>query len=166
MIRTVLKRGHHLLRTPCIEVVNFEEARPIVDDLWDTLNFIQGIYDFTRGSGIAAPQIGENVRISVVQFNDDRYTLINPKIVNHSDERKTIREGCLSFFEYRGFPLRWTGVTVEACDAAGSEFQLSAEEDFASLLQHEVGHLNGILYDAKILPGSGLTHFPDMPEIP
>lgn len=166
MKRSVLKRGNPLLYRPSQAVTNNDEAGAVVADLWDTLKSIQKLYAFSRGSGIAAPQIGRLLRISVVQFEDRRYTLINPKIIAHSAEKMLIPEGCLSFFKYRGKVERYVNVTVQAFDISGKSFTVNAKGDFASLLQHELDHLDGILYDSQLAPGQTLYEKPGMPVIP
>lgn len=166
MIQPVLKRGESLLYETSQEITDFAEAEEVVVDLWDTLRAIQKLYNFTRGSGIAAPQIGKLLRANVVEFNDQSYTLINPRIVAHSEDQVPMREGCLSFFDYRGMVLRYEEVTVEATDREGEVFTIEASGDFASLLQHEIDHLDGILYDSKLAPDSELMPQESMPRIP
>lgn len=138
----------------------------LFNDLWDTLFAVQGLYHFTRGSGIAAPQIGALWQVSVVTYENQQYTLINPRIIAHSPSQTPIREGCLSFFDYRGKPLRYDEVTVEALNRTGQPFTLEARGEFASLLQHEIDHLNGKLYESCLAPGEKLTLHSDMPIIP
>lgn len=168
MIHSVVKRGEPLLNNRCEEIVDVAQAQELIRDLWDTLTAIQGIYNFTRGSGIAAPQIGQLWRANAVQFDGQPYTLINPVIVTHSDEKVAVREGCLSFFGYRGRALRYTDVTVRALDEHGRPIELSSNGDInlASLLQHELGHLDGILYESVLAPGEQLVRHPEMPDIP
>lgn len=73
-----------------------------------TLSYIAGLYEFKRGHGIAAPQIGHLLRINIVQFDEKTQVLINPKITKCSSEQIPIREGCLSFLqcEEMSFVLR------------------------------------------------------------
>lgn len=168
MIRPVLKRGDPRLYLPSQEITDIGHARELAQDLWDTLTAIQGLYDFTRGSGIAASQIGELWKMNAVEFGGQRYTLVNPKIVAHSDEQVSISEGCLSFFDYRGKVLRWANVTVEAVDENWEPVTLSSDGDLnlSSLLQHELGHNDGELYDQVLAEGEQLVHHTDKPSIP
>lgn len=165
MVKPVVKRGDPLLYAICSPVTDVATVQHVITDLWDTLQVIQGLYDFTRGSGIAAPQIGVSVQISVVQFGASRYVLINPSIIAHSSELMVVREGCLSFFDYRGMVERYAAVTIEAMDAAGVRYTIEADGDFASLLQHEIGHLQGELYESHLAPGAALYPVV-MPAIP
>ncbi|HMS24650.1 MAG TPA: peptide deformylase [Acidimicrobiia bacterium] len=167
MIRSVVKKGDQKLGRECRAVTDIESVQEILRDLHDTLNEMKNIYSFTRGSGIAAPQIGENVRICVVEYDSKRHTLINPTITSHSDEKLEIRrEGCLSFFSYRGYPRRFTDVTVTYLDEEGKKQTLEACGDFASLLQHEIDHLDGILYTQRMNQDQVLEFHPEMPDIP
>ena len=72
--------------------------------------------------------------------------MINPEIVETSHEKKPIWEGCISFFEYRANVPRYTYVKVRAFGRDGKEFYIEGHDDFAMLLQHELDHLDGILY--------------------
>jgi peptide deformylase len=168
MIRPVLKRGDPFLLRPTQAVVDFGEIEEVVTDLWDTLIAIQGLYNFTRGSGIAANQIGEPWRVDVLEFEGRRYTLINPSITSHSDELVIAREGCLSFFDYRGRALRYADVTVSAFNFNVTPLVISSDgnTDLSSLLQHELGHLNGELYDSHLAHNEKLVKMPNMPSIP
>ncbi|HEY4964058.1 MAG TPA: peptide deformylase [Candidatus Saccharimonadales bacterium] len=168
MIRPVIKRGDPILLQPTREVVDLESIKELVTDLWDTLIAIQGLRDFTRGSGIAANQIGEPWRVDILEFEGQRYTLINPRITSYSEEKVPVREGCLSFFDFRGLALRYADVTVTAVDLDGTPFTISSDGDLnkSSILQHELGHLDGELYDSHLAHGEELVKMPDMPAIP
>lgn len=141
MIREVLLHPHPLL-TRRAEPVDPEAAAPVVADLLDTMRA------FGHCVGIAAPQIGELVRVAVVDCsghpkapeNHGELVLVNPVIVAASGSMVG-REGCLSIPELTGNVRRATAITVEAeglrIDAAGFE---------ARALQHEVDHLDGLLF--------------------
>ncbi len=166
MIKSVIKKGDPLLGKTSRKVDNIAGVESLITDLWDTLAAIQELYPFAHGSGIAAPQIGQLWRVNVVEYKDRRYTLINGRIKEHSDDKIPMREGCLSFFSYRGSPLRYRWVTVEALDLQGELFELHAEGVFSSLLQHELDHLDGKLYDVQLAEGDRLTLYSEMPKIP
>jgi peptide deformylase len=168
MIRPVIKRGDPRLELPSQEITDIGQAREIITDLCDTLIAIQGLYNFSRGSGIAAPQIGEPWQVDVMQFDGRWFYLVNPKIIAHSDEKELVPEGCLSFFDYRGKALRYADVTVESGDENGNQFTFSSGGDlnFSSLIQHELDHLGGELYTAAMPPGEQLVHHADKPFIP
>jgi peptide deformylase len=168
MIRPVVKRGDPRLESPCKPVTDVAEVKGLITDLRDTLIAIESIYKFRRGSGIAAPQIGEPWCVDVMHFDGKWYTLVNPEIVEHSEEQVLVPEGCLSFFNYRGKVLRFADVTIRALDENGNEYSFSTGGDanFASLAQHELDHLDGRLYTASMLPDEELIYHPEKPHIP
>lgn len=146
MIQEVIQKGSPILRTKCEPITDFIKVQSIIDDLFDTIAYLKTTYEFKRGIGLSAPQIGETVRVSVAEYGGKSYVLINPKIVETSEKKKPIWEGCLSFFEYRGNVPRYTYVKVKAFDRNGKAYFVEGKDDFASLLQHEIDHLDGILY--------------------
>ncbi len=168
MIRPVIKRGDPRLEQPCQEVSDVSEVQGLIPDLQDTLVVIEGLYTFTRGSGIAASQIGQLLCVDVMHFDDKWYILINPVITAHSDEKTLVPEGCLSFFDYRGKALRYADVTVSALDESGTPFTFSSGGDvnFASLIQHELDHLQGRLYTVAMPADEALVYHPEKPRIP
>ncbi len=103
------------------------------------------------GVGLAAPQIGLNKRIAIVDIDDDMGTieLINPEII-YSSGSQTGPEGCLSFPGIYGEVTRPNFIRVKAQDRKGKGFVLEAEEFLARAIQHEVDHLNGILFTSKV----------------
>lgn len=167
LARSIVKVGDGRLTTPCALVTDIASVRSVIEALQDTLSFVQTLYAFGRGSGVAAPQIGELYRISVVEFEGERYVLINPEIIEHSPESKRIREGCLSFFDQRGYVPRYVWAKVRALDENGQSLELTAEGNFAMLLQHEIDHLDGILYPDRLTNrDADLISVPTMPVIP
>jgi peptide deformylase len=166
-MRSILKNGDPLLNQKSLPVTDVNSVEEIVRELSETLTRVQFLYNFTRGSGISAPQIGYLSRISVVEFEGVRHVLINPEIVYHSPESESIREGCLSFFDFRGNVDRYKSVAVSALDESGKPVKLNANGSFAMLLQHEIDHLDGILYTQRLPQGeTDLYPFPGMPTIP
>ena len=165
--RSVLKRGNPLLNQVCTVVSDIKSAKPIISELCETLSFIQSLYEFKRGCGIAAPQIGHLLRINVVEYEGQRLILINPEIVKHSPNKVPIKEGCLSFFDYRGNVPRYESVVVQALDEHGKQQTIEASGNFAMVLQHEIDHLNGILFvqylenlDNDLRPVDGMPRIP------
>lgn len=142
-----------MLTKVCDEIEDQKEMGRIIKDLRDTIAHIKPTYDFSRGIGLAAPQIGEIVRISIIESVGQEYVLVNPEIISRSGKKQKVREGCLSFFEFRGYVPRHTKVTVKALDENGQEYEIEAQGDFAALLQHEIDHLNGILYVDRLPNG-------------
>ncbi len=117
-------------------------------------------YDLRAGMGLAYIQIGIPKRIFVIveeldngEFKD--YILINPKIISHSEEQIYVGEGegCLSVNrEVEGIVPRYARITVEAQDIDGKPFTIRVREDISIAFQHEIDHLNGILFVDKIDP--------------
>jgi peptide deformylase len=111
----------------------------LIDDMVETM------YD-ASGCGLAAPQVGVSLKIAVIGMPDEEpIVLVNPEVVKKSGERIVI-EGCLSVPGYRGEIKRAEQVTVKAFDRKGKAFRIKADELLAEALEHEIDHLNGILY--------------------
>ncbi len=163
----ILKLGDPRLRKVCEVVRSAEAARPVIDALWRTSDYVSTLHNFTRGRGIAAPQLGFLVRIFVAEFDGVRRNFINPEIIERSKTIEPIREGCLSFFDYRGFVPRANWVKVRALSEKFEPFEVEGAGNTASLLQHEIDHLDGILYFDR-LPNreEDLILMDGMPVIP
>jgi len=99
-----------------------------------------------NGLGLAAPQIGQSLQLCTIKYGDEEFVLINPKIISHSWRKEVCEEGCLSFPEKFIQVKRPRKVTVKALDRAGKIFKLTAEGLLSKALQHEIDHLNGILF--------------------
>lgn len=117
-------------------------------------------YNIRAGMGLAAIQLGVSKRFFVISYKkDDRtfeeYKVINPKIVSHSEEQVYVEEGegCLSVTRYvEGIVPRFARVTVEYQDEEGNKVTKRVREEIAVAFQHEIDHLNGILFTDKIDP--------------
>ena len=115
-------------------------------------------YDLRPGMGLAFPQLGINKRIIVIvyEYEDgefENYVFINPKITSYSDEMiaADAGEGCLSVNrEVEGHIKRHARVTVEGYDVDGNKIKVRAREELAIAFQHEIDHLNGILFYDRI----------------
>lgn len=98
------------------------------------------------GAGLAAPQIGESARICVIQSEGNIFAIINPKITAYSRDKETNEEGCLSF-PGKFIPVkRSKKVKVRYEDEMGKEMKVKAEGLLARIFQHEIDHLNGVLF--------------------
>lgn len=129
------------------------EAKAVIADLIDTLKSSE-----RPGVGLAAPQIGHNLRIVIIEsegYERDkgeivdripRKILINPKITKFSKEKVVIEEGCLSVPTIMGNVKRPKKVKVEAQDEKGKKICINASGFLARVLQHEIDHLDGILF--------------------
>ncbi|HIT22071.1 MAG TPA: peptide deformylase [Candidatus Scybalousia intestinigallinarum] len=116
-------------------------------------------YDLRPGMGMAAIQIGVDKRYIVivheVEDGFDSYVVINPKMVSHSEEMIYVEsgEGCLSVNrECEGIVPRYARCTIEGYDTEGNKIKIRAREELAIAFQHEIDHLNGILFVDKIDP--------------
>lgn len=111
----------------------------LIDDMVMTL-------DRASGVGLAAPQVGVSLRIVVIRMPKcEALVLVNPEIVKRSGERE-IEEGCLSFPGYRGTVKRSAAVTVKARDREGKEIRIKGDELLGQAIEHELDHLNGVLF--------------------
>lgn len=145
-IRKILKYGDPLLRQKSKEVAKIsKKIQTLAEDMIDTMYANNGV-------GLAAPQVGELLRIFVIDVSDpkDGYNpivLINPKIIK-KDGAVACSEGCLSFPEVFTDVRRYKNVTVKALDTKGRPFILEGKDGelLARALQHEFDHLNGILF--------------------
>jgi len=100
----------------------------------------------TGGVGLAAPQVGTPLRVAVIGIpGEEDIALINPKVVRRKGER-LVGEGCLSVPGYFGEIKRAESVTVKGRDPSGKEIRIKADELLAQALEHEIDHLNGVLY--------------------
>lgn len=131
--------GSPILRQETERVTAFTpELRRLADDMFDTM-------EAARGIGLAAPQVGRNERMCVVQIEDQRYVLVNPEIVRRSGTRRA-EEGCLSIPEVYAEVERAHEVTVQAQDIDGHPIEVVGTELMAACFQHEIDHLHGKLF--------------------
>lgn len=130
-----------VLRQKAKKVANIDGSiQKLIDDMIDTLHA-----EPNRG-GLAAPQIGVSLRIAVIEIHGKEViTLINPEIIKRQGER-VVEEACLSVPGYYGEVKRSKVVKVKAQDRSGKEFRLRREGLLAHALEHEIDHLNGVLY--------------------
>lgn len=111
----------------------------LINDMIETMHQINGV-------GLAAPQVGVPLRVVVLQMPEEEpIALINPQMVKRSGERE-VTEGCLSIPGYAGELKRSLSVTVKGLDRKGKEVRIKATGLLAQALEHELDHLNGVLY--------------------
>jgi len=113
------------------------------------------------GAGLAAPQIGQSIRLIVINHNNTLYTMINPKITKKSWAKEIDEEGCLSVLNENneilyGLVNRHKKVVCHYTDEKGLKKKINAEKLFARIIQHEVDHLDGILFIDRLEPGTEL----------
>jgi peptide deformylase len=134
-----------ILETQCQQVRVFDKKlAKLLNDMYDTMIEFDGV-------GLAAPQIGLDQQIAIVDIGDEIGTieLINPEILEFTGEQ-TGPEGCLSFPNLYGEVTRPNWVKVRAQDRKGKFYTLEAEEFLARAIVHEIDHLNGILFTTKV----------------
>lgn len=148
MIREIVKYPDPILQKPTEPVTEFnEELQSLVDDMFESMYAAQGI-------GLAAPQIGVSKRITVIDLSfkkdpDEKIVLINPEII-HKEGKQNEEEGCLSLPEIREKVTRAHKVRVRAQDIEGKWFELDGEELLARAFQHEIDHLDGVLFIFRV----------------
>lgn len=150
-IREIVTYRVEVLRQKAKLVEDFDEdLKELIDDMIETMRVAPGV-------GLAAPQIGVSKRVIVVEFGseDDEtfpkqlYVMVNPEIESRSDETVMGIEGCLSVPGVAGEVARAEVVTVRGQDAEGKRIRVRAQGWLARIFQHEVDHLNGILYSDR-----------------
>jgi len=160
-MKDILREGHPALRKVA-EEVSLPPSQEDIDLLNKMLTFLKNSqdeevaekYNLRSGVGLAAPQLGINKRLIAIHFEDKNgelysYQLINPKIISHSVEKACLAggEGCLSVDRVvEGYVVRNARVTVRAHDIGGNEIKLRLKDYPAIVIQHEIDHLNGIMF--------------------
>ena len=147
-IHQVVKWPEPVLAKRGEEVTVFDDAlKTLVDEMFESMYLAQGI-------GLAAPQIALSKRITVIDVSfrknpSDKIALINPEII-HAEGKQVEEEGCLSLPEIREKVVRAAKVKVKAQDVTGKWFEVEGEELLARALQHEIDHLDGVLFIDRI----------------
>jgi peptide deformylase len=153
-VRRVLRMGEPLLREVAQPVARFDRALlELVADMDDTMRA-------ERGAGIAAPQIGVGARVVIFELKDNpRYphikpvpytVLVNPLLTPLTEEQDEGWEGCLSVPGMRGLVPRFTRLRYQGFDAQGAPLDRTVEGFHARVVQHEVDHLDGILFPQRV----------------
>ncbi|KAB2904488.1 MAG: peptide deformylase [Anaerolineae bacterium] len=153
-IREIITPSNEILRKKAHKVTNFKDPKlqTLIDDMVDTMLDAPGV-------GLAAPQVAVSQRVIVVRLPDDEeskqeygeeagvlYVLVNPEIARASKEMLEGVEACLSIPGYFGTVDRHESVTVKGYDRSGKEVRVKAVGWLARVFQHEIDHLDGILY--------------------
>jgi peptide deformylase len=153
-VRAVLKMGEPLLRAVAAPVTRFDaELAALITDMDDTMRAL-------NGAGIAAPQIGVSARVVIFELQDNpRYphltpvpytVLVNPVLTLLGTEQEEGWEGCLSVPGMRGLGPRSRHLRYRGCDAHGAPIDRTVEGFHARVVQHEVDHLDGILFPQRV----------------
>jgi len=147
-IRKIIYLPDPRLRQVSKPVEHFDETlQTLIDDMFDTM------YE-AKGVGLAAPQIGLCVRLSVIDVTGDKkqqLVLINPEIIA-SEGQKEYQEGCLSVPSAYDTVIRAEKVTIRALDRHGKSFEMTADGLLGECFQHEIDHLNGKLFIDLLSP--------------
>lgn len=151
-LRTIVLMGNPVLREPARDVERFDdELRTLVRDMFETMYHADGI-------GLAAPQIGISRRVLVVDVPSDeeteggRLALVNPRVEWSSEETAKGTEGCLSIPGLEEVVERPARVQIVGFDPEGEEVRVEARDLFGRALQHEIDHLEGILFVDRVSP--------------
>ncbi|EKD56220.1 MAG: Peptide deformylase [uncultured bacterium] len=161
MILPIITIPNPILKKKCILVKEFNK------DLQDLiLNMVETLHA-NKGVGLAAPQIGKNIKLIVIEFDPVKYynkeeltkksnkpipltILVNPKIISYSNDKTTEIEGCLSCPEVEVEVIRSKKIKIISQDISGKRIKIKASDFYARVLQHEIDHLNGILITDNI----------------
>lgn len=158
-IREIVKYPAPILEQKCKEVVKFDQKlAKLLDDMHDTMVAADGV-------GLAAPQIGEALRVAIVDMGEgqDVIEMVNPVVTAIGGSEVEV-EGCLSFPGLYGEVERPFFVRIEAQERDGSLYELEAEDYEARAILHEIDHLNGILFESKIIRVVDPSEFEEMDE--
>ena len=145
MVYKIVKYGNPVLEKAATPVTEFDtpELNQLVSDMWDTMYAAKGV-------GLAGPQIGLGTSISIIDISagedeSKKIVIINPEVIER-DGTQVGEEGCLSIPGFRENVTRANKVKVRAQNQKGEQFEIEGEELLSRALQHEIDHLNGILF--------------------
>jgi peptide deformylase len=133
-----------------------KEIRKLVADMEETLHSAPGI-------GLAAPQVGVSIRLVIADVGEGLHVLINPKITKKSG-KQTFVEGCLSVPGVEAPVERAAKICVKAMDLSGKQITCEAEELLATVIQHEIDHLDGKLFIDRVADPTLITFKPKIPK--
>jgi len=148
MIHPIVKYGDPVLETPTKRIEKFDdEIQKLVADMFESMYAAKGI-------GLAAPQIGLSKRLTVIDLSfkekpEDKIVLVNPEII-FREGKQYEEEGCLSLPEIREKVSRAAKVRVKAQNLKGEWFEMEGEELLSRAFQHEIDHLDGILFFRRV----------------
>lgn len=128
-----------------------DKIRTLLDAMVETMKENEGV-------GLAAPQVGRLRRLITVDVGEGVYKMVNPEIIEHSEEQQLDIEGCLSVPHYNGTVYRPQRVVVSYLDEEGVAKTVEAEGLFARCLCHEIDHLNGVLFRDLVDEEIDLAH--------
>ena len=139
-LRTIVTVGDPVQTKKCRPVTRFDDRlATLIDDMIETMHEANGV-------GLAAPQVGVLRRVVVVDAGDEDLELVNPEIIETSEETQTGLEGCLSLPGQYGIVTRPNHVVLRAQDRLGDWYEYEGDELIARCFCHEVAHLEGQMY--------------------
>jgi peptide deformylase len=151
-VREIVTLGHPTLRQKARKITKFgPEVKQLIDDMVETMRAAPGV-------GLAAPQVNVAERVIVIGLPEDKeegtpaelYAFVNPEIVKTSRDVEEGQEGCLSVPGYLGEVSRHTWIVVRGQDAYGKPQRVRARDYLARIFQHEIDHLNGLLFIDRV----------------
>lgn len=150
-VKPIVQIGDPVLKQVAHKVHRIDEGvQRLIEDMIDSLHEVHGI-------GLAAPQIGVPLRVLITDLDDELRVFVNPEITWKSEETEVADEACLSIVGYAGPVERSLRVAVRSLDQRGKKIKVKADEWFARCLQHEIDHLNGILF-TDLIEDKSLIH--------
>ncbi len=157
-LRPIIGPDNPILRKKARAVANFKDAalQKLIDDMIETMRDAPGV-------GLAAPQVAISQRLAVIEYGElpedapedapppdpKLYVILNPEIVTRSEELVNGTEGCLSLPGYVGSVMRHEAITVKAFNRHGRPVKIKAQGWLARIFQHEIDHLDGVLFIDK-----------------
>ncbi|MEX0621405.1 MAG: methionyl-tRNA formyltransferase [Candidatus Woykebacteria bacterium] len=129
----------------------FQSIKAISPQLKQLVKDMQETLELTSGVGLAAPQIGQPLRLFIVDYGELKETFINPKIIKREKEADEVEEGCLSVPGVRGLVSRSTGIEIDYIDIHGKKKRAILAGYYARIVQHEYDHLSSTFYTSHIV---------------
>jgi len=157
MLMEIFTNQNPLLRKSSSAVAKVtKEIRQLVANMEETMKAAPGI-------GLAAPQVGQLIRIITADIGEGLIVVINPKVIKKSG-KQTFVEGCLSLPGIEAPVERASNVTVKGMNMSGRTFEINAEGLLATVLQHEIDHLEGKLFIDRVSDPNLITYKPKTPK--
>jgi|SRR5437016_1151474 len=158
-LRKLITSENPILRQKAKKVHRFDPSlQKLVDDMFETMHDANGV-------GLAAPQIAISIRVLVAEYEERKVAVFNPEIVKAEGEVLGT-EACLSIPGYAGDNIRRAAkVVVKGQDVRGKSMRINAEGWFARILQHEIDHLNGILFTDRLDGPEDLRELPPAEDL-
>jgi peptide deformylase len=147
----IVRLPNPVLRRKARKITQIDkELQVLIDDMVETMRVAPGV-------GLAAPQVGESIRLIVVEYGDEEdeevpkklYVVINPEIIQVSEEMVTDTEGCLSVPRLAGDVERHEKIVIKGLNRHGRTWRIRVEGWLARIFQHEIDHLDGIVFSDR-----------------